>query len=102
VTPSGGDLFAAFYDRRFGCELSGCNDITLADIANPTGTPTITYRRLTTAHMPNLVVANNPYQAGFIGDYMWVTTDSAGNPYTVWADTRGRAGAVEENVYFSK
>ncbi len=48
---------------------------------------------------PNLVVANNPLQAGFLGDYMWVATDSKGNPHIVWADTRGLGGTVEEDIY---
>ena len=46
--------------------------------------------------------ANNPPQAGFLGDYMWVTTDRHGRPYVVWSDTRGLNGAVEEDVYFAK
>ena len=50
--------------------------------------------------MPNLVIANNPIQAGFLGDYIWVTVDRKGLPYVVWADTRGRGGTTEEDVYF--
>jgi len=103
VTPSGDDLFVAYYDRSFGnCESSGCNDITLATVADPTGAKAISYRRLTATSMPNLKLTNNPIQAGFLGDYMWVTTDSSGNPYIAWADTHGRGGTVEENIYFSK
>ena len=104
VNANGNHLYVSFYDRGYGsCEFSGCNDITRVDILNPaTGSPSFSYTRLTTAHMPNLVVANNPVQAGFIGDYMWVTVDNTGAPLTVWADTRGRAGSVEENIYFSK
>ena len=49
--------------------------------------------------MPNLVVANDPIEAGFIGDYMWVSSDSDGNPLIAWADTRGLRGAVEEDLY---
>jgi len=52
--------------------------------------------------MPNLVPANNPIQAGFLGDYMWVATDSKGKPSIVWADTRGLGGAVEEDIYFAR
>ena len=51
--------------------------------------------------MPNLVPANNPVQAGFLGDYMWVTVDSNGRPYVVWADTRGRNNTVEEDIYIA-
>jgi len=103
VAPDGKSLFIGYYDRSYGsCEANGCNDITLATVHNPTGAASITYRRITTASMPNLVVANNPYQAGFLGDYMWVTTDVNGKPYVVWGDTRGRGHAVEENIYFSK
>ena len=101
VTPSGNILWIAYYDRKYGdCEFDGCNDITLAKVTQPRGSKTITYSRLTTRSMPNLVVANNPVQAGFIGDYMWVTVDRRGIPYVVWADTRSRGGAVEEDVYF--
>ena len=50
--------------------------------------------------MPNLVPTNNPIEAGFLGDYMWVTVDGSGNPYVVWADTRGQNGTVEEDIYF--
>ena len=52
--------------------------------------------------MPNLVVANNPLQAGFLGDYMWVSALGNIGPLVVWADTRGMHGAVEEDVYFAK
>jgi len=51
--------------------------------------------------MPNLVVANNPLQAGFLGDYMWVSTDAKGQPSLVWADTRGLGGTVEEDLYLA-
>ena len=50
--------------------------------------------------MPNLTPTNNPLQAGFLGDYMWVAVDGNGWPNIVWADTRGLNGAVEEDVYF--
>jgi hypothetical protein len=52
--------------------------------------------------MPNLVPANNPLQAGFLGDYMWVATDASGRPHVAWADTRGRHGTVEEDIYYAK
>jgi hypothetical protein len=104
VTDDGSILYVAFYDRSYGnCETTGCNDVTLATIRNPATPPgTATFQRLTTASMPNLVVANNPVEAGFLGDYMWVTTDSSNVPYVVWADTRGLNGNVEEDIYFAK
>jgi hypothetical protein len=52
--------------------------------------------------MPNLVTANNPLEAGFLGDYMWVAVDGNGNPHVVWADTRGRNGTVEEDIYYAR
>jgi hypothetical protein len=104
VTPNGRVLWIAYYDRSYGnCERTGCNDITLARVDAPALTaPALAYRRLTTASMPNLTPANNPAQAGFLGDYMWVTADQRGRPYVVWSDTRGLDGAVEEDVYFAK
>jgi len=76
----------------------------LAKVASPAGTaPTITYSRLTTASMPNLLPSNNDVQGGFIGDYMWVTVDAAGTPYVVWSDTpRPERPASREDIYFSK
>ncbi len=99
-----GLLYVAFYDRSYGnCEFSGCNDITLAKVVNPaSATPIINYTRITTASMPNLVLANNPLQAGFLGDYMWVDVDRQGRPLIVWADTRGLDGTVEEDIYFAR
>ncbi len=96
-----GTLYAAYYDRKYGtCEADGCNDITLATSHNSGGTWSFT--RVTTGSMPNLVPANNPNQAGFLGDYMW-TEAAAGNVYIAWADTRGRVGSAnptpEEDVY---
>ena len=41
-------------------------------------------------------------EAGFLGDYMWLSVDGDGQPLIVWADTRGLGGAVEEDVYFAK
>jgi hypothetical protein len=106
VGPSGRSLWIAYYSREFGnCEFDGCNDIVLAKVKNPHNIIDIeiVYTRLTTRSMPNLVIANNPVQAGFLGDYMWVTVDAKGNPYVVWADTRGKGdGAVEEDIYFSR
>jgi len=101
VAPNGKKLYVAYYDRSYGsCETTGCNDITLATITNAaTASPTIKYTRITTSSMPNLVPANNPLQAGFLGDYMWAATDSKGRPHIVWADTRGLGGTVEEDIY---
>jgi hypothetical protein len=103
VTSDGKVLWAAYYDRSYGnCESTGCNDITLAKIKNPaSGSPTVTYTRLTTGSMPNLIPANNPVQAGFLGDYMWVTVDEDGRAHVVWADTRGLGGTVEEDIYYA-
>ena len=110
VSPDGADLWIAYYDRHYGnCEFTGCNDITLADVRSPANTENdrdsegsdIRYTRITTSSMPNLVPSNNPVEAGFLGDYMWVTVDSHGNPFIVWADTRGPRGTVEEDVYFA-
>ena len=50
--------------------------------------------------MPNLVPSNNPVEAGFLGDYMWLAVDPRGKPLVVWADTRGQGGTVEEDIYF--
>jgi hypothetical protein len=116
VTVDGGVLVAAFYDRQYvdvddvderTCEFTGCNDITAALIADPTSdTPTMTYRRITTASMPNLVPANNPVQAGFLGDYMWVDTEEGTldpEAHIVWADTRPLFGtAPEEDIYYAR
>jgi hypothetical protein len=52
--------------------------------------------------MPNLVVANNPLEAGFLGDYMWVTTDAKDRATIAWADTRGQNSTIEEDVYFAQ
>jgi hypothetical protein len=42
-------------------------------------------------------------QAGFLGDYMWVDTDSHGDGHIVWADTRPiRGAALEEDVYYAE
>jgi hypothetical protein len=42
-------------------------------------------------------------QAGFLGDYMWLDTDSHGDAHIVWADTRPiRGTAPEEDVYYAE
>jgi hypothetical protein len=105
VTRDGSRLWVAFYDRHYGnCETTGCNDITAAEIRNPTANnPSTDFDRVTTASMPNLTPANNPVQAGFLGDYMWVDTDSHGDAHIVWADTRPiRGDAPEEDVYYAE
>jgi len=98
-----GKLWVAYYDRSYGnCEFDGCNDITAAEVDNAvTDSPKVKYTRVTTSSMPNLTPANNPVQAGFLGDYMWVTVNNKGRPLIVWADTRGLNGTVEEDIYFS-
>jgi len=103
VTSDGNNLWVAYYDRSYGnCEFTGCNDITLAKVASPTAaSPVISYTRLTTSSMPNLLPANNPVEAGFLGDYMWVAVNAKGRPHVVWADTRGLNGSVEEDIYFA-
>jgi hypothetical protein len=105
ITKDGNRLWVAYYDRSYGnCESTGCNDITAAEIRNPTSNnPQIRYERVTTASMPNLTPANNPVQAGFLGDYMWVDTDSRGDAHIVWADTRPIRGDIpEEDVYYAE
>ena len=105
VTSNGNRLWVAYYDRSYGnCETTGCNDITAAEIRNPaTPNPSIDYSRVTTASMPNLTPANNPVQAGFLGDYMWVDTDRRGDAHIVWADTRPLRGtAPEEDIYYAE
>jgi hypothetical protein len=105
VAADGSTLFIAFYDRHYGeCETTGCNDITLAKVSNPaSATPSVAYTRVTTSSMPNLDVASNPTQAGFLGDYLWVDVNAKGRAYIVWADTRGVGGATpEEDIYSAK
>lgn len=104
VAPDGKSLWVAYYDRSYGnCETTGCNDITLARVKDPASpNPKVSYQRITTSSMPNLVPANNPLQAGFLGDYMWVAVDGKGRPNIVWSDTRGLNGAVEEDIYFAQ
>jgi hypothetical protein len=105
VTEDGSRLWVVFYDRAYGnCEFTGCDDITAAQIRNPASNhPSFDYTRVTTSSMPNLTPANNPVQAGFLGDYMWVDTDSHGDAHIVWADTRPiRGTAPEEDVYYAE
>jgi len=103
VTADGKTLWVAYYDRSYGiCEQTGCNDITLASVSDPaSGKPSIDHRRITTSSMPNLTTANNPVEAGFLGDYMWLAVDAKGRPNIVWADTRGLNGTIEEDIYLS-
>ncbi len=101
VSP-GGNVLIAYYDRKNGdCETTGCNDITLAVTRNAGAS--FEYHRITTSSMPNLTPANNPIQAGFLGDYMFVAADRFG-AVIVWADTRPRPGFTtpEEDVYFAR
>ena len=102
-SPTGKKFYIAYYDRSYGnCETTGCNDITMATVSKPAlASRSFNYTRITTSSMPNLVVANNPIEAGFLGDYMWVSTDTKGNPLVTWADTRGLGGTVEEDIYLA-
>lgn len=104
AVPDGSKLYVAYYDRSYGnCEFTGCNDITLATVGNPaSASPSVKYQRVTTSSMPDLNNANNPLQAGFLGDYMWVAVDDHGRANVVWADTRGLNGSVEEDIYFAR
>jgi hypothetical protein len=113
VAGDGSKLQIGFYDRHYGdCEFTGCNDITLATVRNPASSPEtadarISYRRITTSSMPNLIPANNPVQAGFLGDYMWVEVSRHNfeqrDTHIVWADTRPLFGtAPEEDVYYAR
>ncbi len=96
-----GHVYVAYYDRQYGCESSGCNDITLAVSTNHG--KSFRHFRITTASMPNLTPTNNAPQAGFLGDYMSVAADSHGATI-VWADTRSHNPALvsaEEDIYFA-
>jgi hypothetical protein len=106
-----GTAYVMFYDRRYGdCEFSGCNDITLGVIEEAlTSSPELRFHRITTSSMPNLTSANNPAQAGFLGDYPWVDAlPRADQPnrhivHLVWADTRPTVGdAPEEDIYYAR
>jgi hypothetical protein len=109
VAGDGSQVQVAFYDRHYGnCEFTGCADITLATVRNPrSANPRITYRRITTSSMPNLLPANNPVEAGFLGDYMWVEVSRHSfdqrDTHIVWADTRPLFGGnPEEDVYYAR
>lgn len=95
-------LWIAYYDRQYGnCETTGCHDITLTKVDRPgSASPIITHKRITTESMPDLNTLNNPAQAGFLGDYMWVAPVGNDRAAVIWADTRGRGFPFpEEDVY---
>jgi hypothetical protein len=96
-----GKLYAAYYDRTYDrCEATGCNDITLAGSGNDGRS--WGYRRITTTSMPNLTCEDNPFECGFLGDYM-STLYWRGKIHMVWGDTRGRGlGFPEEDIYYAK
>jgi hypothetical protein len=99
VADGSGVFFVAYYDRQNGgCEGSGCNDITLAKSTNNGNS--WTYRRITTASMPNLTPSNNPFEQGFLGDYMSIQATN-NKVYMAWADTRGLGGTVDEDIYYA-
>jgi hypothetical protein len=114
VTGDGKYLEVAFYDRHYGnCEFTGCADITHATVFDPaSATPSVKFDKITTSSMPNLVPANNPLQAGFLGDYMWLEVSrlNFAQPATHiwWADTRpipyrpSTQQFPEEDVYYAK
>jgi hypothetical protein len=105
VTADGTRLWIAFYDRSYGdCETTGCNDITMAEVNDPAAEePTYEYSRVTTSSMPNLTTAENPIEAGFLGDRMSLSVDGQGRAHVVWADTRAHAGsAPETDVYYAR
>jgi hypothetical protein len=114
VTGDGKYLEIAFYDRQYGnCEFTGCNDITHATVFNPaSATPTAKFGKITSGSMPNLTPANNPLQAGFLGDYMWVEVSrhsfAQDRTHMVWADTRplpyrpADQQFPEEDIYYAR
>jgi len=114
VTGDGKYLELAFYDRQYGdCEFTGCNDITHATIFDPaTSTPTAKFDKITTSSMPNLTRENNPVQAGFLGDYMWVEVSrhnfAQDRTHIAWADTRplpyrpAHQQQPEEDIYYAR
>ena len=105
VAGDGSRLWVGFYDRAYGdCEATGCNDITAAEIIAPASeSPTYSYSRVTTGSMPNLTTADNPLEAGFLGERMALDVDSQGRAHLAWADTRQHAGAApEEDVYYAR
>ena len=86
---AGGKLYVAYYDRgRGACEATGGNDITLA-VSGNNGLDWHR-RRITTSSMPNLTCEINPFQCGFLGDYMSLRAQF-GRVYIAWGDTRGEA-----------
>jgi hypothetical protein len=94
-----GALHVAYYDRKYGnCDASGCNDITLSKSADNGNT--WTQRRITTSSMPNLTCKVSPTECTFLGDYMGLAI-GGGKVHITWADTRGRNGTTEEDVYYS-
>ncbi len=94
-----GVVFVAYYDRGFGCESTGCNDITLATSRDHGAT--FQHTRVTTQSMPNLTRVTTPTESGFLGDYMSVAANALG-AYIVWADTRPHAGTIpEESIFFA-
>jgi hypothetical protein len=109
VAGDGSKVYVAFYDRHYGnCENTGCNDITLATISNPRSSDRkIKFRRITTSSMPNLLPANNPIQAGFNGDYIWLEVSHHNfdqkRVHIVWSDTRPLFGSSpEEDIYYAR
>lgn len=50
--------------------------------------------------MPNLTPSNNPFEQGFLGDYMSIQATN-NKVYMVWADTRGLGGTVDEDIYYA-
>jgi hypothetical protein len=114
VSGDGSKLYVAYYDRHYGnCEFTGCGDITLSTIRNPrSANPSISHRRITTASHPNLVPANNPVQAGFNGDYMWLEVSrhnfNQKDVHMVWSDTRplpyrlSHQRFPEEDIYYAQ
>jgi hypothetical protein len=95
-----GNLSVGYYDRQFGqCEVTGCNDISLASSTNGN---TWSGRRITTGSMPNVPCDENPFQCGFAGDYMSIQFANE-TVYLVWADSRGRdLGTPDFDLYFAK
>jgi hypothetical protein len=72
----------------------------------------VKFDRITTSSMPNLVPANNPLQAGFLGDYMWLEVGrhnfAQSRTHIWWGDTRplpyrpADQQFPEEDVYFTR
>lgn len=96
-----GKLYVGYYDRRHGnCESTGCNDITLSESRD--NGRSWRHHPITTGSMPNLTCEDNPFQCGFLGDYMSIQSWQ-GQVHMTWADTRGRGlGFPESDVYYAK